>query len=68
MIDNEKDSKLERINFQLDIELSNWLREIKEFEKIGNNVDMIKNLISEKYRSVLKEKKELGLTDKLFSE
>ena len=50
-----------QINFKLDNELSKYLDSLKNWHKINNNNDMIRNLIAEGYQSMLREKKELGI-------
>ena len=54
-------SHMTQINFKLDNELSKYLDGLKDWHKINNNNDMIRNLIAEGYQSMLREKKELGI-------
>jgi hypothetical protein len=49
------------INILLSEELSKYILELKNYHHINNNNDMIRNIISDQYKAMLKEKKELGL-------
>jgi len=61
--DTINNEKLEVINFKLNLKLSKYLRELKNYYEIGSNTEMIRFLIAESHRKMIREKRELGLKD-----
>ena len=50
-----------RLNIELDQKLSSYFKLLKEYHGINANNDMLRNLITEQYKIMVKEKRELGL-------
>ena len=52
--------KQERINILFDKELSNALRFLRDWHKIGNNADMVRFLIMQEFRRVVVQQVEFS--------
>lgn len=51
-----------RINIELDEKLSAYFKELKSYHGINANNDMLRNMVTQLYKSMIKEKKELGMS------
>ena len=59
---SEKKGEKIRFNIELDEKLSAYFKEIKDYHGINANNDMLRNMVTEFYKSMVKEKRELGMT------
>ena len=60
----EKKGDTIRINIELDNKLSTYFKELKIYHGINANNDMLRNMVTQLYKIMIKEKKELGLSTK----